>query len=59
MCGGGSKSNTPQFKNLKATPNPNGVADTSNDYTQQRAAAISSTDQSASSPQTFGSELGG
>lgn len=55
MCGG-SKSSKKTFPTVTAQPDPNAVADTSNDA-QVRAAAISSTNGTA--PSTFGAELGG
>lgn len=59
MCGGSSKSSKPPEKTHTYTPNPNAVADTSNDYTPQRRAVMASAATGTDAPQTFGAELGG
>ena len=58
MCGGGkSKSPAPPPK-VTAVPNPNAVADTSNDYNSRRN-VIAATGEPQPQSTTFGSELGG
>ena len=55
MCMGGSKSSTPAPAPVTQAPNPNNVADNSNDA-KRKAATVSTT--GAPAPSSFGSELG-
>lgn len=59
MCGGGSKTKNPVEPKSTYTPNPNAIADTSNDYSSRRGAIVASTSETNNQPSTFGSELGG
>jgi hypothetical protein len=59
MCGGSKSSSPPKEKTRTFTPNPNAVADTSNDYAARRGAVVAATSENPTTPSTFGAELGG